>query len=190
MSYLAWLTVFGIYRYIITLEMLSPLVIVAALGRWNLDRRARLMLLGALGAIILATTGTSEMNRAPLGNPYIEVKMPTIRRPHHTMILMTGESPMGYIVPSLPHSIPVLRIDGWMIQPQDGSKLTAETKARVAAYKDDLFLMSDPYEIDRARAALAGYGLAIVWLQCGDVETNLGGQYEFCPLYRKPDAKP
>jgi hypothetical protein len=189
-SYLAWLLVFGIYRYIITLEMLSPLVAVAAIGQWRISHRARLTLLGALGVVILATTGTSEMARAPLGDPYIQVKMPPIRRPHHTIILMTGEAPMGYIVPSLPPSVPVLRIDGWMIQPQDGSRLTAGTKARVAVFKGDLFLISDPYEMDRARAALAGYGLAIVWLQCGDITTNLGGQYQFCPLYRKPDAKP
>jgi hypothetical protein len=189
-SYLAWLLVFGIYRYIITLEMLSPLVTVAALGQWRLTRRARLTLLGALGVIALACTGTSEMARAPLGDPYIEVKMPAIPHPGATMILMTGEAPMGYVVPSLPHQIPVLRIDGWMIQPQDGSELTARTRKRVRAFKGDLYLIADPYEMDRARAALAEYGLAIRWLECGDIKTNMDDDLQFCPLARKGSAKP
>lgn len=189
-SYLAWLAVFGIYRYIITLEMLSPLVTVAAIGQWNLSRRARLTILGALGAVTLVCTGTSEMARAPLDNPYIQVKIPPIAHPDDTMILMAGEAPMGYLVPSLPRHIPVLRVDGWLIQPQDGSRLTAETKARVKVFKGDLFLIADKYEIDRARVAMAGYGLAITWLECRDIESNMGDELQFCPLARKPDAKP
>jgi hypothetical protein len=189
-SYLAWLAVFGIYRYIITLEMLSPLVTVAAIGQWNLSRRARMIILGVLGAITLACTGTSDMARAPLGDPYIQVKIPPIPHPDHTIVLMAGEAPMGYLVPSLPHQIPVLRVDGWLIQPQDGSRLTAETKARVKTFKGDLFLIADQYEIDRARVAMAEYGLAIGWFKCRDIESNMGDNLEFCPLTRKPDARP
>lgn len=189
-SYLVWLLMFGIYRYIITLEMLAPLVTVAALGNWPMSRYTRLTALGVLGVAALATTGTQGMARAPLGDPYIQVKMPPIPHPDHTMILMTGEAPMGYLVPSLPHQIPVLRIDGWMIQPQDGSKLTTQTRARVAAFKGDFFLITDKYELDRARGAVADYGLAIRWLECVDIETNLSGELQICPLIRKPDAKP
>lgn len=189
-SYVAWLAVFGIYRYIITLEMLSPLVTVAAIGQWNLTRRTRLTILGALGALTLVCTGTSEMARAPLGDPYIQVKIPPIPHPGNTIVLMAGEAPMGYLVPSLPHRIPVMRVDGWLIQPQDGSRLTADTKARVKSFKGDLFLIADQYEIDRARVAMAEYGLAIDWFKCRDIESNMGDNLEFCPLNRKPDAKP
>jgi hypothetical protein len=69
--------------------------------------------------------------RAPLGDPYIQVTIPPIAHPDKTMLLMTGEAPMGYLAPSFPPQIPIVRIDGWMIQPQDGSKLTAETRKRV-----------------------------------------------------------
>ena len=72
--------------------------------------------------------------RAPLGDPYVQVKMPAIAHPNDTMILMAGEAPMGYLVPSFPQQIPVLRIDGWLMQPRDGSRLTAKTRARVDAF--------------------------------------------------------
>jgi hypothetical protein len=98
---------------------------------------------------------------------------------------MTGEAPMGYLVPSLPHQIPVLRIDGWLIQPQDGSRLTAQTRARVAAFKGDLYWIASPYQINRGRQALSAYGLAFRLGECGNIEANLGGPYLFCPLRRK-----
>ena len=189
-TYVAWLSIFGIYRYILTLEMLAPLVVAACVGMWPLSRRTKLTVLGVLAALVMATTRADFLERAPLGDPYVQVTLPPIPHPDNTIVLMTGEAPMGYLVPALPHRIPILRIDGWMIQPQDGSKLTAETKARVKAFKGDLFVITIEYENNRTRAALAQYGLGFNPDACGTIETNLGGPYEFCPLTRKADPNP
>ncbi|MDE3114823.1 MAG: hypothetical protein KGL26_04400 [Pseudomonadota bacterium] len=188
-SYAGWLAVFGIYRYILTLEMLSPIAVVAALGSWPLSRRARLALLGVLALATLAYTRAEKLQpRAPLGDPYVQVTMPGIADPAHTMILMTGIEPMAFLVPELPPQIPVLRIDGWLIQPDDGSALTAEAHARVAAFKGALYLVAAPGEIGRAHWAASRYGLAFTNAACADIKTNLGGLYLFCPLTR--NAKP
>jgi hypothetical protein len=186
-SYVAWILVFGIYRYILALEMLAPLAIIAAIAMLPITRKARLVTLGCLAAAIALTSRPNFLKRAPLGDPYVQVKLPKIPDPDNTMILMTGAEPMGYLVPELPHQIPVLRIDGWLIQPQDGSKLTDEAKARVKAFKGDLFLIANPYEVNRARAALGAYGLAFRLDQCRDISSNLGGPYLFCALTRKAD---
>ena len=37
-SYTAWLGFFAIYRYILSLEMLAPILVVAAIGLWPLKR--------------------------------------------------------------------------------------------------------------------------------------------------------
>jgi hypothetical protein len=120
--------------------------------------------------------------RAPATDPYVQAAIPPIPHPDRTMILMTGEAPLGYLVPSLPAQIPVLRIDGWLIQPQDGSRLTNETRKRVAAFRGDLFVIADAGELARSRDALAVYGLAIGEAKCRNIVTNLGGPYRFCPL--------
>ena len=49
-----------------------------------------------------------------------------IAHPEKAMVLLTGNGPLGFIAPSFPHNIPLLRIDGWMVQPQDGTVLTAQ----------------------------------------------------------------
>jgi len=181
-SYLAWLKVFGIYRYILALEMLAPILIVASIGLLPLPRRTQLVALACLFFAALVFTRPDYLERAPLGDPYVDVAVPKIADPRHTMILMTGNEPLGFIVPSLPHEIPILRIDGWMLQPKDGSGLTRIMRKRVAAFRGDLYLIADTNAMTRAHDALKDYGLAIVWTKCNLFDTNLIGAYQLCPL--------
>ena len=187
-SYFVWLRFFAIYRYIILLEMLAPVLIVAAIGLFPLPRRARYLILAALCFAILVTARSDFLERAPVEDPYIQVALPPIPHPDKTMVLMTGDAPMGFIAPSLPHQIPILRIDGWMVQPKDGTLITRKMRARVAAQLRDggeIYLISDATDMGRARDALADYGLAIRWTECQQFDTNIVGTYQWCPLSRK-----
>ncbi len=187
-SYFIWLRFFAIYRYIILLEMLAPTLIVAAIGLFPWTRRARYLTLAALCFAVLVTARSDFLERAPLEDPYIKVALPPISRPDRTMVLMTGDAPMGFIAPSLPHQIPILRIDGWMVQPRDGTRLTKQMQARVAQQLrsgGDVYLMSDATDMGRARDALADYGLAIRWTECQQFDTNITGTYQWCPVSGK-----
>lgn len=187
-AYLVWLNFFAIYRYIVLLEMLAPTLIVSAVGLFPLARRPRYLILAALCFAVLVTSRSDFLERAPVEDPYVEVALPPIPRPDDTMVLMTGDAPMGFIAPSLPHQIPILRIDGWMVQPKDGSGLTRRMRARVAAQMKkggDIYLVADATDMDRARDALADYGLAIRWTQCQQFDTNIAGLYQWCPISRK-----
>jgi hypothetical protein len=168
--------------------MLSPLLIVAAIGLFPLARRVRYLVLAALAFAVLVTARSDFLERAPLDDPYIQVALPPIPHPGQTMVLMTGDAPMGFIVTQLPPQIPVLRIDGWMVQPRDGTLITRDMKKRVARHLQqggDLYLIADTGDMDRARAALADYDLAIRWTECQQFDTNLVGTYQWCPLARK-----
>jgi hypothetical protein len=187
-SYFVWLRFFAIYRYIILLEMLAPTLIVAAVSLYPLQRRSRYLILGALCFAILVTARSDFLERAPVEDPYIQVALPPIPHPDKTMVLMTGDEPMGFIAPSLPHQIPILRIDGWMVQPKDGTLLTRQMRQRVTAQLQgggDLYLIADATDMGRAHDALADYGLAIRWTECQQFDTNLVGTYQWCPLAKK-----
>ena len=187
-SYFAWLKFFAIYRYIIALEMLSPLLIVAAIGMLPLARRTRYLVLAGIAFAVLVTARTDFLDRAPIDDPYIQVALPPIARPGDTMVVMTGDSPMGFIATQLPAQIPVLRIDGWMVRPRDQTEMNRQMRARVSSHLKsggDLFLIADATEMGRARDALSDYNLAIGWTECQQFDTNLGGAYQWCPLARK-----
>lgn len=184
-TYIFWLKLFAIHRYILQLEMLSPLLIAMAVGIFPLRRKVQLVGVGVLMFVALLFTRSAHLEGAPLGDPYISVDLPKIADPAHTMVVMTGDAPLGFIAPSLPPEIPVLRIDGWMMQPGDGSYLTREMRRRVAAHKGPLFLIADAYDMGRASAAVVDYGLAIDWQKCRIFTTNLTGAYQWCPLSRR-----
>jgi hypothetical protein len=187
-SYIAWLKFFAIYRYIILYEMLAPLLLIAAVGLLPLSRRGRYLALAALCAACLLTARSDFLERAPVEDPYVEAALPPIPHPDRTMVVMTGDAPMGFIATTLPRQIPVLRIDGWMVQPRDGTHLTQEMRRRVAAHLaagNDLYLIADAGDMGRARDALADYRLAIRWPECQQFDTNLIGTYQWCPLSRK-----
>jgi hypothetical protein len=185
-SYVIWLKIFAIYRYIILIEMLSPILVAAAVGAMPIPRRAQLVTLGALFFAAMVLTRPDFLDRAPIDDPYVDVAMPKFAHPGHTMVLMTGNSPMGFIVPEMPPEIPVLRIDGWMLQPNDGTGLTAQMRRRVKAFKGDLFLIAESFDMTRAHDAAADYGLLIDWPKCALFDTNIVGAYQLCPLLPKP----
>jgi hypothetical protein len=187
-SYFAWLKFFAIYRYIILYEMLAPLLIIAAVGLLPLPRRSRYLALGAVCAACLLTARSDFLERAPVEDPYVDAALPPIPHPDKTMVVMTGDAPMGFIATTLPPQIPVLRIDGWMVQPRDGTQLTRQMMHRIAAHLvsgGDLYLIADAGDMGRARDALADYRLAIRWPECQQFDTNLIGTYQWCPLARK-----
>ncbi len=183
-SYAAWLAAFAVYRYLVGLEMLAPLLLVAVFDCAPLARRVRLaavamlLLLGAL----FARYGVGH--RVAGGDPYVQVSGLSFPDPGDTMLLMTGHEPMAYLIPSLPPAIPVLRIDGWLAEPDDGSGLTASMRTRVAAHHGDLFLLDAPLEQLAADRATAAYGLEILTSQCREIRSNLGGPYQLCRLRR------
>jgi hypothetical protein len=189
LSYGMWLRVFAIYRYIVILEMLSPLLIAAAVALWPLSARTRMLIAASLLLWVQASSRALLPQRAPATDPYVQAAIPPIPHPDRTLILMTGEAPLAYLVPSLPERIPVLRIDGWLIQPQDGSRLTREARRRVDSFQGDLFVVADAGEVPRSRDALSVYGLAMIAAECRNIETNLGGPYRFCPLARVQNGK-
>lgn len=183
-AYIAWLKLFAIYRYILLLEMLAPILIAGAIALWPVSRKARLAACALVLLFALAVTRASLAGRMGVDDPYIQVTLPPIPHPSRTMILMTGNEPLGYIAPSIPHEIPILRIDGWMIQPDDGSQLTAETSRRVNAFTGDLFVIFNEAEAARNRDSLESYHLAIDGPKCRNIVTNLSGFYRFCPVVR------
>ena len=188
LSYVQWLRTFAIYRYIILYEMLAPLLIIGAVGLFPLSRRNRYLALAGLCAACLLTARSDFLERAPIEDPYVEAALPPIPHPDKTMVVMTGDAPMGFIATTLPPQIAVLRIDGWMVQPRDGSRMTREMKQRVGAHLasgGDLYLIADATDMGRARDALADYRLAIRWPECQQFDTNLIGTYQWCPLAKK-----
>jgi hypothetical protein len=185
-TYAAWVPLFAVYRYLVGLEMLAPVLILAALDCIPWSPRSRLTT-AAMILLAAALFGRYSFGaHSPISHPYVQAQGLSFANPSDTLLLMTGNEPMAYLIPSLPPTIAVLRIAGWLAEPNDGSGLTAAMRARVAAHHGDLFLLEAPSEQAAAERATNAYGLEIVTAQCRQIHSNMGGPYSLCPLHRGP----
>ncbi len=178
-TYIVWINLFGIYRYLVPLEMLSGVVIVSAVAILPLRSGARLAIIVVLlgGAQVMAWKG--DETRLSWQGPYVGVTVPSIADPANTMILMAETAPMGYVIPSFPKEISFFRIQGWMIGSKDkSSQLGAEMHRRVDEHQGPLLGLYWQREQAGNDVAFADYGLKLDQTACKRVETNLEEQLE------------
>ena len=181
-AYLSWLAVFAIYRYLAPLEMIAPLLIVAALGSLALPHAAR------RAAILAALAGAAGLTtlyagpREPFAARMVEVEAPAIARPEASLALMTGVEPMGFVVPAFPPEVAFLRVDGFLVGPERRTEFLARMTDRIAAHlaaEGDLFTLYAPWEEERGDAALERLGLARME-DCDEVTSNLAPALRWC----------
>jgi hypothetical protein len=187
-SYAVWLWIFGIYRYVLALEMLAPLLIALAVSLWPMTAGGRVRILAALWFGALLCTGWSAVTGSG-GNwrdEYVSVTVPPIADPARTLAVMAGVEPMGYIVPAFPPQIPFLRIDGWLDTPTAQSAFGNRMWARIDAHDGPIFGVFIERERTRAVAAFGATGLVLANPDCATIESNVGEPLLWCAL-RKCD---
>jgi len=190
-SYAVWVSVFGVYRYVLSLEMLAPLLVALALSLVPLSISARNATLGVLGLLAIAGTGWRWIPIGGVGwsGGYVDATLPAITDPDHTLVVMAGLEPMGYLVPEFPSQIPFLRIDGWLDAPSSHSAYGDRMRARIDAHDGPIFGMFIGHERDRAVAAFSADGLMLANADCATIHSNIGEPLQWCALHRKASSE-
>ena len=184
-SYVVWVSVFGVYRYVVTLEMLAPLLVALGLGL-VLGTRGRDAALVALGCVALLGVGWRWIPIGGVGwsGGYVDASLPPIAEPDRTLVVLAGLEPMGYLVPAFPPQIPFLRIDGWLDAPSSHSAFGDRMRARIDAHDGPIFGMFIEHERDRAVAAFGADGLVLAGAECATIRSNIGEPLRWCALER------
>ena len=185
-SYAAWLWLFCIYRYLLPLEMLAPLLIAVALGWLPLSNRARTTTLVALLVLSQSLVQINFAGRKPWGDHYLEVTAPFISPEEQAMVLMTGYEPMSYVIPYFPPSVPFLRIDGYLAKSDETNGLTTLMQQRVKEHRGRRYVLFHPSEKESVPKALLAYGLDFDKLPCRQVSSTVAEPLELCPVYALP----
>jgi hypothetical protein len=189
-AYLAWVKVFGVYRYLVPLEMLAPILILLIVDRLAFPRWAHGALVTGLLAVSLATMHPGTWGRAPWAGDYFGMPKLEIAEPRNAMVIMTGTEPMAWAIPFFPPEIPFLRIDGWFLAP-DGrvNRSIQEMHRRIRGHAGPVYaLFRERYERTRTVWALAAYGLALRDAKCVTFKPHIDivpdEVLAFCPLDR------
>lgn len=190
LSYLAWLAVFAIYRYITPLEMLAPLLIVAGVGLWPIAMRTRNVLSAALLLFVVVTVRMDEdWTRKPwaegLGGAFVAVTVPQFADPAQTLIIMTGLAPTAYVIPAFPAEIAFLRPVSYLAKPDHPTRFIETLKQRVNDHTGEIFMLVPSWDHDAAAADLPMLQLVPDFAGCRKLPNNLDETLELCPLRKQ-----
>ncbi len=192
LAYAVWLKLFGIYRYLVPLEMLAPLCITAVIDRFPLPSRARgSMVVGAV-ILLLITFRPFNWGRIPWGEDYFGVQPPPLADPANTLVIMSGGAPTAYVIPAFPPAVRFFRIQSNLTGvPGHENEFDRLLQRLIAGHQGPLFglYLSSPDEEPKSQKALSAYGLRLQKERCLELKTHLERFAEhpllFCPLSRK-----
>ena len=189
-AYLGWLAISGVYRYLVPLEMLAPILIMLVVDRLALPRWGHGTLLGAILGASLAPLQPGDWGRAPWAVDYFGVAPPAIASPARSIVLMTGLEPMAYVIPFFPPETPFLRIDGWFTgSPTNPHRHDHFMRQRIAVHGGPIYVLyRAPLEHERMVKALTTHGLRPRLADCVSFKPHIdraeGETLAFCPVDR------
>jgi hypothetical protein len=190
-SFILWMALFAVYRYVIVCELLAPLVMFQTLGRLVRSRRRQVAFALACFVLLLATLQMGDWGRKPWTADYFGFTPPPLAEPENTLVLVTGHDPVAYMIPFFPPEVRFLRIQGYMTGPSPTPNATDRLmQDAVARHSGPLFLLYRSYEEWTAVNALAAFGLQLDRSTCLSWTTAVEPQpqhpFYFCRLPHPP----
>lgn len=182
-SYFAWAAVYGIYRYLLPLEVICSLLIVGVVSMLFAHKRPVLAMLVAM-VLVVVPTKHPNWGRDPYRTPMIAVKFPPL--PAGSVVLTSTEHPIAYAVAFLPREVPAMAVRNNFMDPMRCTRLQQRVERTVARPPGPLWLLRPAQPDQPADGRIALYGLSVSG-QCRLLDNNMG-DLELCPLARAPFA--
>jgi hypothetical protein len=173
-AYAVWVPLFAIYRYIVPLEMLAPLLIVFAVGLLPV----RLQVRGLLAAFALLAVAASVQpgnwtRKEPWLDRVVAIERPVLPDTPDIMILMASFEPYSHVITEFPPRIPFLRIQSNFASPDENKGINVLIKDRLDGHKGRLMLLIPHGRLYLAEAALGIFGLKFLPRTCQKVVDRL-----------------
>ncbi|UXI67506.1 hypothetical protein [Tahibacter amnicola] len=174
-SYAGWLVLFGIYRYLVVLEMLAPVVVAAVLWTLPFSGRGRAATLAVVLLTVGVTTKPANWGHARhYGAQYVEVAVPAVPGLDRAMIVMADGEPLSFVIPQFPWTTQFVRVGGGFIgPPMPPWALDRVAAKRIASHTGPFYALFSPKNRTAAEQALAAAGIALGDGECRPVPANL-----------------
>lgn len=186
-TYVVWIFLFAIYRYLIPLEMLAPLLIVVAMGMLPVRSATRGLLTTFVFVSIILTIQPGDWGRK---KPWIEKAVMVTHPKDMTyasdlMILMAGFDPYSHVISEFPPHIPFVRIQSNFTSPEENKGINDLIKMRVLRHRGSFKLLMPKGQLFHAEKALKHFGLTFLPQSCQPVVDHIfDTKLELCDVQR------
>ena len=180
LAYAAWAALFGIYRYLVFLELLAAILVLQAMAL--LLRGRGPLVCGAVAVLAIIAVSTTVRPNWGLGRHGASLlEIPSLPVPEGAAVMTTDSEPYGYLVPALPRHAFMLGLRTNFSQPSQEHGLNRRIRAAIAAHEGALVVVHAPSDIAGRDATLAAHGLALAG-PCQLVRTSVVPDgHSFCP---------
>jgi hypothetical protein len=173
-GYLAWLKLFSIYRYLVPIELLAPLMIWLLIGRLAPARLAG----PVAGLVLLATTcavyPVTNWGHAGWAAQSFSMEPLPIAHPESAIVFTAhGDPPMGWVSTMLPRAVRVIQLgSGFPESPAYLARIQAVVASRPGPHYVMLGGASNGDEIDlrRVQGTADWFGMRTTPARCARLE--------------------
>lgn len=186
-SYLVWLKLFAIYRYLLPLEMLAPLAIWLLIDRLPFRLPTRQIAIWACLILWLVTLKPGNWGRVPWSSDYFGVTPPPLADPAKSMVLMTGVEPYSYVIPFFPEPVRFVRIESYFTGPSESPNgFDRRMQQLIVSHQGPLYVLYRSNEGKESKAALQHFNLRINQKGCQQmnphIENRTTAPFYFCAV--------
>jgi hypothetical protein len=171
LAYLLWMKVFSIYRYLVPIELLAGLLIVAGVLYLLRGATLRWVAITIVAFLLVDTTQRQNWGRIGFGKRYFEVTAPSL--PPDSLVILGLSHPMAY-------AIPFFRADARFVNPYSNFLTNSQRNLLrlriddvVRDHKGPLFSLDHRLPLPISNSTLASFGLARDEASCEVVRSSL-----------------
>jgi hypothetical protein len=187
LAYVLWIHLFSIYRYLIPLELLAPLLLWLLLEA--LAPKVAWLRGPVVVAVALAGLPPGNWGHAGWSEKAFQVELPAIASPKESLVFTVhGDPPMSWLIPSFPKELAFVSLgSGFPESDAYGERVAAMLAARKGPYYVMIHtsIRSGPRHF-WPRLVLGRYGLRMEAGACVDYAAAVGKNeynYMLCPVY-------
>ena len=185
-SYLLWLNIFGIYRYLVVIELLVPLLLFVIVTHLFNKRSATLAALVSIGVLTAVNVrGVPDWGHSGWAENVYRIEPGQLTADAEPAAIYLAGQPLAWIIPALHMQTPFIQL-----VPNMSVSEAYWQRARILAADRTgksfiVYESKDPVIAQRAHDALMKLGLSVDDGNCGHVSAFLGTagyEYRFCEL--------
>ena len=188
-SYVTWIKVFSIQRYLLPLGLLTGLLLLLTLDRLLPDRVSKLSAFLFLAAFCVLWMRLEAQDwRVPFGSSWFELDLPSEVREPDTLFILLGGGPMGYLVPSLPESARAIRLSPFTA-PEPETELSRRAREIIAEHSGPIRSLETEPPAETDFAYLSQFNLILDRGDCRQFRSAVD-RFTTCRLARQtpPDS--
>jgi hypothetical protein len=183
-AYFIWLSQFSIYRYLVVLELLTPVLVILIIGYIYPSKKILFFLSITLFTIMIATVKPLDWWRIPWTSNYFGIDRQTlIQYKDSVIVIWEGSDGSAYLVPYFPATTRFVRISGnYGLEPNTLMQKKAEEIIKNTP-NDRLYILDitpDKENIEETQSQ-KNYRLSVNQQNCDNLTTHIT-KYSICPL--------